>query len=249
MKKNKMLIAVLFCSSAIAWSLTGCSAKETAGADVSQAVESSVSETETASAAETESSADETDEETADGQVQEGAASETEDPLLMELGKVWGPVLSVGEDQISIDNQAETAGKGEVIVQIDPEHTKILDAVDGFPVQIEDIQESETIYAYIKPMMTMSLPPIVIAEAVICQVPQDAAAPEYVRVQEMEQQKDDSYLLTISDGTQYQVPADCEIIPYLTRNLVRLTDVQRGSTCLLWTDGAAEVQKIVLFAD
>lgn len=251
MKKNKMLMAALCCSSVIAWGVTGCSAKEAAGTNASQTVESSIPETETSSEAETLSEAETSSEVELESNSRSEleSSSEAEDPVSMELGKVWGQVLSVEEDRIYIDNQAEIAGKGEVAVQIDPEKTKILDAANGFPVQLEELNEGELIFVYIKPMMTMSLPPIVNAEAVICQVPHETAAAEYVRVQEMEMQKDDSYLLTASDGTQYQVPADCEIIPFLTRNMVRLTDVQRGSTCLLWTDGETAVHKIVLFAE
>lgn len=264
MKKNKMLMAVLCCSSVIAWGVTGCSAKETAGANASQAVESSIPKEEAASEAELEENSgaelggssgaepEKSSQAAPESQTsvdRTEAVSEEDDAVSMELGKVWGQVLSVEENRIYIDNQAEIAGKGEVVIQIDPEKTKILDAVNGFPVQLEDLKEGEIIFAYIKPMMTMSLPPIVNAEAVICQVPHETAAAEYVRVQEMEMQKDDSYLLTASDGTQYQVPADCEIIPFLTRNMVRLTDVQKGSTCLLWTDGETAVHKIVLFAE
>lgn len=246
MKKNnmnKMLVAALCCSSIIAWGVTGCSAKEAAGTNATQAVESSIPETETSSEAET------SPETETSSEAELESSSEADDSVSMELGKVWGQVLSVEEDRIYIDNQAEIVGKGEVAVQIDPENTRILDAVNGFPVQLEELNEGELIFVYIKPMMTMSLPPIVNAEAVICQVPHETAAAEYVRVQEMEMQKDDSYLLTASDGTRYQVPADCEIIPFLTRNMVRLADVQKGSTCLLWTDGETAVHKIVLFAE
>lgn len=261
MKKNKMLLAALCCSGVIAWSLSGCSAKDASGAGASAAVESSIPETESApetesgseaeNGGEAESKAAESAgaEAAAAGQTQGGAGEETEAPVSLELGKIWGEVTSIGEDQIVIDNQGEDVGTGEVVVQIDSERTKILEAVNGFPVALEDLSEGETVYVSIKPMMTMSLPPIVNAEAVICQGAQDAAAPEYVRVQEMEQLKDDSYLLTASDGSKYQVPADCEILPYLTRNIVTLADIEKGSACLLWTDEASEVQKIVLFAD
>lgn len=266
-KRVKWMLAALCCGTVLAWGVTGCAAKA-AGAVSGEAVESDA-EAVTAAGAEA-SAGDEAGDrgetavgsENADGAVnrdeaETDIADQTQDetdsdetaPAVAEVGRVWGQVLSVTEDQITIDNQADTAGQGEVVIQIDPDSTYVLDAVNGFPVQLADVQEGEVIYAYIKPMMTMSLPPIVFAEAVICQVPQDAPAAEYVRVQAMEQQEDESYLLTDANGIQHQVPADCEIIPYLTRNLVRLTDVQQGSTCLIWTDGENVVNKMVLSAD
>ena len=42
----------------------------------------------------------------------------------------------------------------------------------------------------------------------------------------MEEQSDGSYLLSGDNGIQYLVPADCEILPFLTRNVVTLQDVQ-----------------------
>ncbi len=255
MKKHKMMIAAFCCGSAMIFGMTGCSSKKVSETVGNQAVESSVQETEETSKAETVSP--ETEGGKADVQkipetvedVKTGAENSAVDPAVMDIDRIWGQVLSVEEGRIVIDNQAEIASKGEVVITIDPEATRVLDAVNGFPVALEDLNEGEVVYAYIGPAMTMSLPPIVFAQAVICQVPQDIAAAEYVRVQEMEMQKDDSFLLTATDGTEYQVPADCEIIPYLTRNMVRLEDVQKGNACLVWTDGGTAVHKIVLFAD
>ena len=60
---------------------------------------------------------------------------------------------------------------------------------------------------------------------------------------------DGGWNLTAKDNTVYYVPDDCQIIPYLTRNMVRLTDVKEDSSCLIWIGEEGNVQKIVLFAE
>ncbi|MCI8765485.1 MAG: hypothetical protein HFG58_13155 [Lachnospiraceae bacterium] len=162
--------------------------------------------------------------------------------------RIWGPVLGVEEGMIRIDNQSGISSEGEILLNISEDYSLVLDAVNGFPVSLSDIQVGEFIYAYIGPAMTMSLPPMTTAEMVICQIPADFRAPDYVKVKSMQQKADESWTLTATDGTVYQVPSDCEILPYLTRNLVRLNDVTAASDCLVWTDEIGSVRKIVLFA-
>ena len=219
----------------------GCASTQTSAAE-NAATPTAEATTENSTAAETTTEASAETGETADGE-----ASASQD-FLADTYEIWGPVLWVENDQISIDNQSELSYQGEIILNIDPEATYILDGRDGYPVDLSEISKDEVIYAYIGPAMTMSLPPQTTAKAVICQIPEDSAAARYVTVKAMEQQKDESYLLTTADGTQYQVPADCQIIPYLTRNLVRLTDVQTDSHCLIWSDDDQTIEKIVLFA-
>lgn len=167
--------------------------------------------------------------------------------LADEMPPIWGPVLSVNGDTILIDNQSGVSFAGEIVLNIDPETTRVLDAVNGFPVQLSDLKEGEILYAYIGPAMTLSLPPMTTATTVICQIPQDFAVPSFLTVKSMEHQADESYVLTGTDGTVIQVPADCQILPYLTRNLVRLTDVEKGSQCLVWSGSDGQAVKIVLF--
>ena len=63
----------------------------------------------------------------------------------------------------------------------------------------------------------------------------------------MEQQEDGSWKLESVEEVSYVIPADCQILPFLTRNIVMLSDVKEASTCLIWTGEEGNVQKIVLF--
>lgn len=162
--------------------------------------------------------------------------------------RIWGTVLGVEDGMIRIDNQSGVSFAGEIVLNIDDEHSRVLDAENGFPVALEDIQAGEVIYAWIGPAMTMSLPPMTTAEMVICKIPADYKVPDYVTVKSMEEQQDGSWVLTAANESVYQIPADCDILPYLTRNMVRLTDVEAGSKCLIWSDANGVWQKIVLFS-
>ncbi len=163
--------------------------------------------------------------------------------------RVWGPILRIEDGNLVIDNRADVSFRGEMVITVDPEHTRILDGENGYPVEVSELNEGEAVFAYIGPAATMSEPPIVNASLILCKIPGDLRLPDYLQVTAMEEQPDGSYLLSGNNGIQYLVPMDCEILPFLTRNVVTLQDVQVGSSCLIWSDENRTAQKIVLFAD
>ena len=124
----------------------------------------------------------------------------------------------------------------------------MLDGENGYPVELTEVEVDEAVFAYIGQTMTLSLPAQVTAEVVFCDLPDSLRVPEFVTVTQMEQQSDGSYLMTTDTDQQYLVPENCEILPYLTRNLVTLADVQPDSTCMVWCDERLTAKKIVLFA-
>ena len=163
--------------------------------------------------------------------------------------RVWGPVLSVTADTITIDNRSENACRGELILHLDGERSKVLDGENGYPVELTEVEVDDAVFAYIGQTMTLSLQAQVTAEVVFCDLPDSLRVPEFVTVTQMEQQSDGSYLMTTDTNQQYLVPENCEILPYLTRNLVTLADVQPDSTCMVWCDERLTAKKIVLFAE
>lgn len=161
--------------------------------------------------------------------------------------QIWGPVLSVDEDSIRIDNQSGVSFEGEMVLHISDETTKVLDAVGGLPISLEDIKEGEVIYAYIGQAMTMSLPPQTTAEMIIGNIPADYKVPEFVTVQSMTWNEDTSWTLVAANGTTYHIPGDTPIVPYLTRQMVTLESVTEGREVLIWSDAENNGQKLVLF--
>lgn len=163
--------------------------------------------------------------------------------------RIWGPVLEVLEDGIVIDNQSGISSPGEMVLHISEEESRVLDAADGLPVSLSELQVGEVVYANIGMAMTMSLPPQTNAKVVICRIPEDFKAPEYIQVQSMQWNEDTSWTLTGTNGTEYHVPADCPVSPYLTRNIVTLQDVTEARTLLVWSDEQNTAQKLLLFAE
>lgn len=161
---------------------------------------------------------------------------------------VWGPILQVTEDRIYLDNISDNSVKGEIAINISQNDSRVLEAVNGYPVALSELKEGDFIYAYLGPAMTMSLPPITSGKMIICKAPADFKVPEYIRVTDVQKQEDGSLKITGNNGNSYLAPADTTILPYLTRQMVFLEEVAEDRTCLIWSDEDHQVSKIVLFA-
>lgn len=182
------------------------------------------------------------------GESRQALETEGEQNVALEFVGVWGPVLRVTEDRIYIDNISDHSMKGEIAITISPDYSRVVEAVNGYPVALGDLKEGDFIYAYLGPTMTMSLPPIANGKMVICKAPADFKVPEYMRVTAVQTLEDGSVRITGSNGNTYLAPADCTILPYLTRQMVYLDSITEGSTCLIWSDDNNQATKIVLFA-
>lgn len=170
-------------------------------------------------------------------------SSQAQDQILQSV-RVFGPVTRSGDDLV-IDNQSGQSVTGDIVLHI-ADTTLILDGENGFPMDINDIADGDTIYAYIGPAMTMSIPPQTTAELIFAAVPADSKAPDYVTVASMEE-VEGGYKLTALDGSAFSIPADCTIIPYLTRQMVTLAEITEGRKCIIWSDDSNTASKIVLF--
>lgn len=181
------------------------------------------------------------------GSLVNAAAATTTDTALNDY-RIHGPVTKSEHGQLIIDNQESTGYTGEIILNISSETTKILDAVTGSPVTVDDIRDGETIYAYIRPVMTMSIPPMTNASLILCNIPADFRVPAYQQSDVLTVNEDGvSGSVKTTDGTTYTIPADCEIFPYLTRNIVRIQDLTEGRTFLVWADDQNRASRIMVF--
>lgn len=164
--------------------------------------------------------------------------------------RIYGPVTKLEDGRLSIDNQSGMSTSGEIILNVDSEMTYILDAMTGFPVALDDVKDGDTIYAYIGPAMTMSLPPMTNATVIFTNIAADAKAPDYVNVKSMVTDASTSKsTLTAVDGTEFTLADDCNIFPYLTKNIVTLDDLTQGRKCVVWSDDENTATKIMLFAE
>jgi len=175
---------------------------------------------------------------------------EESQPEVPKSVRIYGPVTKMEDGRLSIDNQSGMSTSGEIILNVADDMTYILDAMTGLPVALEDVKDGDTIYAYIGPAMTMSLPPMTNAVMIFTNLPADAKAPDYVEVKSMVTDAGTSKsVLTAADGTEFTLAEDCNIFPYLTRNIVTLDDLTQGKKCVVWSDDENTASKIMLFAE
>lgn len=158
-----------------------------------------------------------------------------------------GTVVSVDGGQLTMNRRYDW-GTEEMIVTLS-EETRILDAVNGYPVSVENLEAGEPIRVYVGLAMTMSLPPMANGVVVLCDIPADAGFPIYTDVQELAASGNGCYTLTTIDGTVVNVGENTMLLPYLTRNIVCVEDLVPGTTILLWTEAgnSAAAYKIVIF--
>lgn len=170
----------------------------------------------------------------------------SDEAFLSDMVKIWGTITSVDDSGITVDNQSENSSLGEMILVVDPSQNTVIDAATGFPVASDEIQTG-SFEAYLGPVMTMSLPPQTNPYMVIVNIPEDAQAPQYIVAAEEPVKDNGMTAVQASDGSTWQIPEDVEIIPFLTRNIVMLDDITKGSKCLIWQDEEGIAEKVVLF--
>ena len=159
---------------------------------------------------------------------------------------VFGVITDVGENEIIVDNQSGVSSEGEIILMIDPDNTYLLDASTGLPAEVQDVQVGSSFEAYLGDAMTMSLPPQNTPDIVFVNIPEDIAMPSYVVAAEDPTEANGIWTLKATDGTVYEVPEDAQVVPYLTKNIVKMQDVQKGAACAIWYDDQNQVQKVMI---
>ena len=159
---------------------------------------------------------------------------------------VFGVITDVGENEIIVDNQSGVSSEGEIILMIDPDHTYLLDASTGLPVDVKDVQAGDSFEAYLGDAMTMSRAREPTPDLGVVNVPEDIAMPAYAVAAEDPTETNGIWTLKATDGTVYEVTEDAQVVPYLTKNIVKMQDVQKGTACAIWYDDQNQVQKVMI---
>ncbi len=253
LKRIKLIITVTLTVGLLA----ACSQSENASQESTENVQSKLGESEAAEKAEEsgnsimaeDGASDEIETEVLTEEGAEGA--ETEDTSMTELitpVRIYGVITDVWADQntIVVDNQSEASSSGELELIIDTDNTLVLDASTGYPVSLEDVQTS-SFEAYLGETMTLSLPPQTTPYVVIVNIPEDFGTPQYAIVEKVEEDEVGGASITATDGRSYVLSADTQIVPYRTKNIVSIDDIQVGSACLIWLDEDGTVSKVQIF--
>ena len=185
------------------------------------------------------------------------AANETapETPAYLMPVRVWGTVTRLENGAVLLKNSNENAAHRETILHV-TESTPIIDAVTGLPLG-RGLRDGETVYAWVGPAMTLSLPPHATAELIVANIPADFAVPQYYQIAKVQPQATAAIYppqplthvdLVTTGGEELTVTDEATLFPYLTRQMVTLDSLVPGSRVLVWTDAKGTVTKVMLFA-
>ena len=163
-----------------------------------------------------------------------------------ESDPMMGTIVSVEDGQLTMHRQDN--GFDEDVVITIAEDTKVLDAENGYPVELGDLKEGNTISAYVDEAMTLSLPPITNGLLILVQA-EGYDFPRYTKVKElMAANTEGERILTAENGINYMITAETRLLPYLTRNIVSEEDLTEGTEILIWNEeNGNKAEKIVVF--
>lgn len=182
-------------------------------------------------------------------------AAETEnDPAAERPGpvQVWGTVTRLDGGGLLVENSSDTLNQ----VILHGESIICLDAVSGEPVDIDSIQDGDMIYAWVGPVMTMSLPPQATAMLILTNIPADYAVPQFYEIVSVTPQAMIAIEpppaltwteVTAAGGKVLKITDKAELTPYLTKNIVRLEDLIPGTQILVWSDSQGNPTKVLVF--
>lgn len=156
-----------------------------------------------------------------------------------------GTVESVGEDRFTM-NWDRDGGSEPVIITVS-DSARVLDAVNGYPTALDSLEEGERIRVYAGPAMTLSLPPMTNAEMVLTDIPEDFRIPSFETVSSLAENQDGSHTVATAAGNSYRVDQSTVLLPYLTRNMVFVENLQPGVEFLVWPSEGGAAAKIVIF--
>lgn len=159
--------------------------------------------------------------------------------------RVWGKVSPWEGEGIYLKNSNPEDHLNEVVVHVG--EAPAVDAATGLPMDLKEVKEGSTLYAWVKPYMTMSLPPQTSAEVVVGNLPADAAAPEYCEIAGPAVPGADSTKFALTGGETLTVNDKTAYTPWLTRQIVRMENLIPGARVLVWKDKAGTAEKVLLF--
>lgn len=181
-------------------------------------------------------------------------APETE-PVIPGPVLVWGKASRLENGSYMITSGDPNASNPEVIVHV-AETTPCVDAVSGLPMDMSKLKDGDTLYTWVGPAMTMSLPPQTTARVVVGNIPADYRVPTYYEITNFvpvatiaiyPAPERTEVPLKVAGGETLTVPVKAQFTPWLTRQIVTVDDLVPGSRVLVWRDAKDAIQKVLIF--
>jgi len=135
--------------------------------------------------------------------------------------------------------------------------TVCIDTKTGAAANAGDIKAGDEVYAYYSAAMTRSLPPQSYCYALVVNLDEKAAPAHYLTAEEVTKNDDGSVTVLAENGTiLVTIGKDTPVSPYLTKNIVKNTDIEVGTRFFAWYDqvalsmpGQAHATQAVLLPD
>lgn len=171
--------------------------------------------------------------------------------------RVWGRATRLEGGSLFLQNSDADDPNREIIVHLS-ETTPVVDAVTGLPLDAAEIKDGDTVYAWVGPAMTMSLPPQSTASVVVANIPADGEVPQYYEISGPDQTVTIAIYpapprtevnLPTAGGEVLRIPVTAKISPWLTKNIVTLDDLTPGTRVLVWRDSAKTVNRVLVLGN
>ena len=182
--------------------------------------------------------------------ISENPAEAVTEPIATpEYFTAYGEITEVAEDYIMVKTI-----DGEEIQFNTSENTQVIDANTILPLDLANRETNKVAITYSN-AMTLSLPPQAYAYAIIGNIKAEMGNPIFTIVEDVKTTDEGIVIVTEAGSKEITVPSTAEVAPYLTRNIVALSDIKAGSNLLLWYDmmtmsipAYATSEKVVLLA-
>lgn len=163
---------------------------------------------------------------------------------------VWGKVEKQEDGSLLLKSGDPKAANQEIVIHLS-EDTWYVDGVTGLPLEAEKIKDGDTLYIWVGPAMTMSLPPQTSAVLVVGNVPADGKAPQYAEITAPAilpggAEKNTERKFPIAGG-ELTVLESAEVKPFHTKNIVKLDDLVPGSQILTWAGEDGKITRVLVF--
>ena len=162
--------------------------------------------------------------------------------------QVWGKVSPWEGEGIYLKNDDKDSHLNEVVIH--PGDAPAVDGATGLPLDLEKVKEGDTLYVWTGPAMALSLPPQMSALVIVGNVPAGAAAPEFCEIAQRAvspapgDKGNPTFALT--GGETLEVTDKTVYTPWLTRQMVRMEDLNPGDRALVWKDKNGAAEKVQL---
>ena len=169
------------------------------------------------------------------------------EPAVLMPVQVNGTVTVLEDGALYIKNDNEESIHSEVIARIS-EETAVVDAETGFAMNPADITDGSVVYAWLGNAMTMSIPPQSTAKVIVADVAEGTKAPAYYEITGTAKTEENTVTLPVLGGTELEISADTQLMPFMTRNIVTWDSLMPGSEILAWSDDEGNINKVLVFA-